>query len=251
MTVLHPAPIIGITTYGRNELGQYHLFSAYVESVRRAGGVPILLSPGETRSDRLIQAVDGLVFTGGGDIDPERYGGNFHETIYKIDPERDRFELTLAQQAMQADVPVLGICRGMQVLSVASGGQLLPHVPDTFGIGVLHREEQLTPTRHPVELVTSSQLAAIIGLTEIDVVSWHHQAVTTVPPGWQVAAYAPDGLIEAVEHADHPWAIALQWHPEMSAADDPSQQAIFNAFVTAAATHCRDASASSDQSTNV
>lgn len=227
-------PIIGITTYGRNELGQFHVYAAYVEAVRRAGGIPILLPPGEPQPDRLIERIDGLVFTGGGDIHPERYSGDFHPAIYKIDHERDEFELELARRAVQAEVAVLGICRGMQVLSVASGAQLMPHVPDAFGTSVLHREEQLLPTRHPVELLPQSQLAQIIGKAQVDVVSWHHQAVTTVPPGWQVAARAPDGLIEAVEHGDHPWAIALQWHPEMSAAEDPLQQRIFEAFVAAA-----------------
>ncbi len=235
MTDLTSPPVIGITTYGRNELGQFTLYAPYVEAVRRAGGIPVMLAPGETRCDRLINFLDGLIFTGGGDIHPDHYNGDFHPTIYKIDPERDAFELELARQAVNADLAVLGICRGMQVLSIVSGAALLPHVPDTFGTNVLHREEQISPTRHPVELVPDSQLAQIIGVPHVDVVSWHHQAITTIPPGWRVAAYAPDGLIEAVEHGDHPWAIALQWHPEMSATEDPLQQRIFDAFVAAAA----------------
>lgn len=228
------SPLIGITTYERNEAEQFVLYAAYVDAVRRAGGVPVLLPPGEGNSDRLIQRLDGLVFTGGGDIHPDHYNGDFHPTIYKIDVERDRFELDLARRAIRANVAVLGICRGMQVLSVVSGGQLLAHVPDTFGTSTLHREEQISPTRHGVELVPHSRLARIMETTAVEVVSWHHQAVTTVPAGWQIAAHAPDGLIEAVEHRDHPWAIALQWHPELSAAHDPCQQRIFDAFVEAA-----------------
>jgi len=227
-------PIIGITTYGRNEAGEFHLYTSYVDAVRRAGGIPVLLPPGEKHPDYLIQWIDGLILTGGGDIDPDRYSGDFHPSIYKIDPERDSFELDLAQRATQADIAVLGICRGMQVLSVASGGKLLPHVPDQFGTAILHREEQLCPIRHPVELVPTSHLAHIVGTSHLEVVSWHHQAITTVPPGWQAAAYAPDGLIEAVEHRAHPWAIALQWHPELSSAQDPLQQRIFDAFIRAA-----------------
>lgn len=236
MTPSNQPPVIGITTYGRNDAGEYYLYASYIQTVRQAGGVPILLPPGEQQPDRLIQLVDGLIFTGGGDIDPVHYSGAAHPTIYKIDPERDAFELELARLAIQADIAVLGICRGLQVLSVASGGQLLSHVPDTFGTSTLHREEQLCPARHAVDLVPTSQLAQIIGVPQVDVVSWHHQAVTTVPPGWQVAAYAPDGLIEAVEHSNHPWAIALQWHPELSSAEDPLQQRIFEAFVAAAQT---------------
>lgn len=228
------APIIGITTYGRNEIGQFALYGSYVDAVRQAGGLPMLLTPGEPRLDALIRQLDGIIFTGGGDIHPDRYNGDSHPTIYKTDAERDEFELALAERAIAADLAVLGICRGMQVLSVASGAQLLPHIPDRFGTGVLHREEQITPTRHPVEILPGSQLAQIVGAPCLEVVSWHHQAITTVPPGWQVSAYAPDGLIEAVEHDAHPWAIALQWHPEMSAAADPLQQRIFAAFVKAA-----------------
>ena len=234
------APIIGITTAGRTESGHYQLHQTYLSAVRQAGGVPILLAPGEDRCDRLIEHLDGIIFTGGGDIHPECYDGKPHPTIAKMDLERDRFELDLAQRAIQADLAVLGICRGMQVLSIVSGAMLIPHVPETFGNTVSHVEQQQpddlpTPTRHPVILEPGSVLSSIVDQREIEVVSWHHQAVPTVPPGWQVAAHADDGLIEAVEHMAHPWAIALQWHPELSAPDDPHQQAIFRAFVHAAA----------------
>jgi putative glutamine amidotransferase len=235
MTASNSAPIIGITTYGRNASGEFYLPALYIDTVRRAGGVPLLLPPGEAHPNRLIQLVDGLIFTGGGDIDPDHYKGASHPAIYKIDPERDAFELELARLAIEAEVTLLGICRGLQVLSVASGGKLLPHVPDAFGTDVLHRGEPLHPVRHAVELQSGSRLAAIVGAAQMEVVSWHHQAVPTVPPGWQVAAFAPDGVIEALEHEGHPWAVALQWHPEMSAAEDPSQQRIFTAFVAAAA----------------
>lgn len=233
------APLIGITTFGPTDSGHYQLHNTYVNAVRRAGGVPILLAPGEDQCDRLIAPLQGLVFTGGGDIHPESYDGEPHPTIAKTDMERDRFELTLARLAIQADMAVLGICRGMQVLSVASGGRLLPHVPEVFGTDVFHHdqdEDVPTPTRHPVKLLPGSRLATYTDAEILEVVSWHHQAITTVPPGWQVAAYAPDGLIEAVEHEAHPWAIALQWHPELSAPDDPHQQRIFQAFIQAAAT---------------
>lgn len=236
MSTRHSYPIIGITTYGRDEKGEFHLYGTYVDTVRRAGGVPVLLPPGEKNPEAILQWVDGLIFTGGGDIDPDHYSGDFHPAIYKIDPERDAFELDLAKRAIQHNLALLGICRGLQVLSVASGGTLLPHVPDRFGLDILHREEPLSPTRHSVELVKGSLLAGIAGVREMDIVSWHHQAVPSVPPNWQVSAYAPDGLIEAIEHQHHPWALALQWHPELSAADDPLQQRIFDAFVLAAKT---------------
>jgi len=231
------APIIGITTPGPDASGTVQLHTAYIHAVRRAGGIPVLLTPGEEQGDRLLASLDGLLLTGGGDLHPQHYNGSLHPTLARMDLERDRFELALARQALQSDRPILGICRGMQVLSVASGVSLLPHVPDWFGTDTSHMILQAgipVPTQHSVKLVSGSQLRALVGATTVDVMSWHHQAITTIPAGWRVAAYAPDGLIEAMEHGTHPWAIAVQWHPELSALDDPHQSRIFRAFVQAA-----------------
>lgn len=231
------APLIGITTPGQDAAGNIQLNIAYVNAVRQAGGIPVLLAPGEEKSDRLLAHLDGVLFTGGGDLHPLHYNGTHHPTLARIDQERDQFELDLARRALQSDRAVLGICRGLQVLSVASGVALIPHVPESFGTQVSHLAlgaEAPIPTRHGVSLVPGSQMAALVGALTIDVVSWHHQAITAIPGGWQVAAYAPDGLIEAIEHGSHPWAIAVQWHPELSAEEDPHQQRIFRAFVRAA-----------------
>ncbi|MEM6593012.1 MAG: gamma-glutamyl-gamma-aminobutyrate hydrolase family protein, partial [Cyanobacteria bacterium P01_C01_bin.73] len=134
-------PLIGITSYGRNTKDEFHLYANYLEAVRLAGGVPVLLTPGEAHPDVLLQKLDGIVFSGGGDISPECFGGDPHPMIYSLDLERDRFELKLAQQVLQAAVPALGICRGLQVLNVASGGdKLIPHVPDIF-LDIHHRLE--------------------------------------------------------------------------------------------------------------
>lgn len=233
MTQSNQPPVIGITAFSRNETGSFCLFGTYVDAIRNAGGIPILLPPGETDCDRILQLIDGVVLTGGGDIDPTVYGGSSHPTIYKINSERDTFELTLAQLVLKTNKPVLGICRGLQVLSVASGGRLIPHVPDQFGEAIAHRLDQFHSIEHKVQIVPQSRLAKILEATEVEIVSWHHQAVQSKPPGWQISAYAPDGLIEALEHETHPWAIALQWHPEMSL-NDPAQQRIFAAFVAAA-----------------
>jgi putative glutamine amidotransferase len=180
-----------------------------------------------------MEAVDGLVFTGGGDLDPVTYNGAPHPKVYGVDSERDASELALAKLALMADKPVLGICRGLEVLMVASGGDLVQHVPDEFGETILHRQELLIPAEHRVHILPDSQLASMIGTTEISVVSWHHQAVRTAPLGWRVVAKAPDGVIEALEHEDHPWGFALQWHPELSPAD-PLHLRIFEAFIVAA-----------------
>lgn len=232
-------PVIGITAFRQTEQTYFSVSGAYVNAVRLAGGLPILLPPGELNHRHILQLVDGLILSGGGDLDPATYNGSSHPTIYKVDPERDAFELELAWQILETNTPVLGICRGLQVLVVASGGNLVPHVPDQFGNTITHRVDQFCSSQHPVQIAAGSQLAKIIGATEVTIASWHHQAVQTVPSGWRVTAHAADGVIEALEHQHHPWAIALQWHPELSPYD-LWQQRIFQGFV-AAARNCKQA----------
>ena len=225
-------PIIGITTYGRDKSGNYFLPNGYVEAVREAGGLPILLPPGESNSDRILKLVDGLIFSGGSDIDPALYGGSSHPSITRADPERDLFELEFAKEVLSKETPVLGICRGLQLLNVATGGDLVAHVPDEFGFKVLHRTQNRGSTEHLVEIVQESRLAQIIGVHELFVVSKHHQALQTIPACWRVVAQAPDGVVEALEHEKHPWMIAVLWHPELSL-NAPSHQRLFRAFVKA------------------
>lgn len=232
-------PLIGITTTGQHDTRLFCIRGEYVEAVRQAGGLPILLPPGETDVAAILDRVDGLIFSGGGDIDPAVYNGQSHHSIYNVDPQRDRFELALAKLVLKTDIPVLGICRGLEMLVVASGGSLIPHLPDEFGEAVIHRTHQTRPSEHRVQIAPDSRLAAVIGATEPQIVSWHHQAVRTVPASWRTVARAPDGVIEALEHEYHPWAIALQWHPELSL-NDPQQQRIFQAFI-AAAQNCQSA----------
>ena len=232
-------PLIGLTTYGRNATDEFHLYANYIEAVRLAEGVPVLLSPGEEHPGVLLERLDGIIFTGGGDVSPTCFDGDDHPTIYSVDVERDRFELKLAELALTSAIPILGICRGLQVLNLASrGDKLIPHVPDVFDT-IQHRIEppniqtRAQPTHHRVEVNPASRLATIVKAHNIPVVSWHHQAIKAAPPQWQVAAQAPDGLIEAIEYPQHLWLLALQWHPEMSM-DDGYQIKIFQAFVAAA-----------------
>ncbi|MEN9205506.1 MAG: gamma-glutamyl-gamma-aminobutyrate hydrolase family protein [Thermostichales cyanobacterium SZTDM-1c_bins_54] len=228
-------PIIGISLQGRRDPQEYFLQRSYVEAVRAAGGVPILLPPGETHPKRVLDLVDGLILSGGGDMHPETYGGDPHPAIDRVDPERDEFELALASYVLEREMPVLGICRGHQVLTVATGGRLIPHVPDQYGFQVLHVDQQTRdPITHPVSLKPESRLGDIACLGEIEVVSWHHQAVCDVPEHWEIVGWAPDGLIEALEHKDHPWAITVQWHPERSY-QQPYHKKLFRALVQAAA----------------
>ncbi len=226
-------PIIGITTYQNQETGNFCSPVGYAQAVQRAGGIPILLPPLQPDPTAIVKAVDGLIFTGGGDIEPALYNRLPHPTVYGVDSERDASELALAKFAMEADKPVLGICRGLEVLMVASSGDLVQHLPEEFGETILHRIDRFTPAEHTVQILPESQLAAIIEREQVTVVSWHHQAVRAAPPGWRVAAKAPDGVIEALEHEAHLWGIALQWHPELSPAD-PLHLRIFEAFLEAA-----------------
>jgi putative glutamine amidotransferase len=183
---------------------------------------------------QLLDRLDGLIFSGGGDIDPALYHSPGHPTVYLVDPERDTFELALAKAALMIDIPILGICRGMQVLNVATGGDLVLHVPDRYGDRLLHRlDHPRRPIEHTVQIEAGSRLAALVSAEDIDVVSWHHQAVQAIASDWQVVAHAADGLIEAMEHKQHPWMIAVQWHPELSP-NDSVHQRLFQAFVTAA-----------------
>lgn len=228
-------PLIGITTSSQMLAGSFCLSRLYVEAVRSAGGVPVLIPAGEPDSSTILSRLDGLILSGGGDLDPEIYNGRSHVTIYNVDRERDRSEISLAQLILSTNIPVLGICRGLEVLVVATGGSLIPHLPDEVGEVVIHRAEQSLAAEHSVKMAANSRLAEIVGATELNVFSWHHQAAKIVPQEWNVTAQAADGVIEALEHKHHPWAIALQWHPEL-AIHAPLQQRIFQAFVHAAST---------------
>lgn len=228
-------PLIGITTYGRDESNRFSLPGDYVDGVRRAGAIPVLIPPGETQLENLLSTIDGLILAGGGDINPELYGGTLHETIYNLDSERDKAEMALARRAIETRMPTLGICRGTQIINVMLGGTLIEHLPDVVGESVLHRLPPREPTEHMVTLEKSSRLADILGTVECSIASWHHQAICDVADGLRVIARAPDGTIEAVEMPDNPMLIAVQWHPELTAGRDAAQQRLFDTVVQYAA----------------
>jgi len=236
------APVIGITTYApRENFARFYLPVEYVEAVRRAGALPWLIAPGEPRLAELLGRLDGLVLSGGGDLDPELYGGARHATIYNVSRERDATELELARAAFERRLPTLGICRGCQVVNVAFGGSLIEHLPDEVGEVLAHRGEGPgTSSLHPVELAPDSRVARIVGDVFPHVSSSHHQALRRVAEGFAIVGRARDGTIEAVERADHPFYLAVQWHPEETAARDPGQQQLFDALVEAARTHRKE-----------
>jgi putative glutamine amidotransferase len=185
------------------------------------------------QAGELLSRLDALIFTGGGDIDPSLYGGAGHEMIYSVDRSRDLSEIGLAREVVNLRLPTLGICRGIQLINVALGGTLIAHLPDVYGDAVPHRLSQGDP-KHLVRVAEGSRLASVLATQECDVVSSHHQAIWQPASSLQVVAHAPDGTIEAVEMPEHPWLVGVQWHPELSAATDATQQRLFNALVTAA-----------------
>ncbi len=231
------SPLIGITTYERNESAEFSLGANYVDAVREAGGLPVLLTPGEANIAQLLDRLDGLVLTGGGDADPALYGGANHPKVHQVNGERDRFELELARASLDRAFPVFAVCRGMQIQAIAAGCPLVVHLPERYGTEIEHRLD-LAPghvhiTRHCVTLDPESQLAAIMDTTELGVASWHHQAIAKVPPNWQLVGQSADGVIEAMEYQLRPWVIAVQWHPELTH-KDPFHAKLWRSFVDAA-----------------
>lgn len=236
-------PIIGVTT-SRYTLSErvdrdrvYLAFVTYTTMVRAAGGIPVSLTPGGAEEvPALLERLDGLVFAGGGDVDPERYGGTPHESVYGIDPARDEFEIALVQEARDRRLPTLCICRGMQLLNVALGGTLLTDIA-TAGPGLIDHQRIDEPAgtrQHTVDIDPGSSTARAIGAGSLTVNSLHHQAIRDLAPGLVVTGRAPDGIIEAVA-SDDDWPMwAVQWHPESLGTDDEPSKRLFEHLVQAA-----------------
>jgi putative glutamine amidotransferase len=228
-------PAIGLTTYGIAHSDGFNIPREYVMAVVRAGGLPVLMPPATVDStNRWIDMIRGLVLIGGGDVDPDCYGSPSHAAVYNVDGDRDAFEFDLAREAIRRKLPTLAICRGMQVVNVALGGTLHPHLPEVYGQTVAHRLPPRETVRHEVEVQTGALVAAAMGATRVDIVSWHHQAVHRLGEGLRAAAWAADGVVEAVEQDGNPNLLAVQWHPELSAAEDPTQQRLFDQLVAMA-----------------
>lgn len=231
-------PLIGLTMYGRIERPMptehyeehFSVPVVYVDAIRRAGGVPVLLPPGEAHTDRWLDLLDGVVVAGGTDIDPGRYGQVRTPAVLIADPERDDAEIALTRGVLDRDLPALFVCRGMQILNVTLGGTLHHHIPD-LGMGDIHRDTEGLWAYHDVEAVEGSLVAEAMGAANVMTYSGHHQAIDEIAAGLTVTASAPDGIIEALEVDDATWAVGVQWHPEVSAHDDRTQQALFDTLV--------------------
>jgi putative glutamine amidotransferase len=213
-----PRPVIGITTYvtparwGYWEQEAALVPASYVDAVESAGGRAVLIPPSRHGVEETLDAVSGLVFSGGADLDPELYEQEAHEQTFGVQPERDRAELALLTGALERDMPVLAVCRGSQVLNIARGGDLVQHLPDLVG-DERHKHAPGTFSDHDVTLEAGTRLAELLG-GHAPVKSHHHQGFARLGDGLRVAAYADDGTIEAVEDPDRRFAFGVLWHPE-------------------------------------
>ena len=229
-----PRPVVGLTTYlERAAFGVWDVDAAvlprsYLDTVVRAGGLPVLLSPVVDEPAALLSGLDALVLAGGADLDPARYGQPAHPRTGRPRPDRDTFELGLVTAALDAGLPALGVCRGAQVLNVALGGDLVQHLPERTG----HDGHQPAPAVHGdtgVRVRPGSRLATILG-ERTTVRCYHHQALGRLGPRVSAAAWAEDGIVEGIELPDADFALGVQWHPEVDATGEP----LFAALVRAA-----------------
>ena len=210
--------------------------STYLDAIRLAGGIPVLLANIPESQDTFKQC-HGLLLTGGGDFDPRRYGEGDQGTKWDgVSQDRDEAELLLIQTAYSLAMPVLGICRGIQALAVASDGTLVQDIPKRYPSSPIQHFQALPrqEVTHVVNIEQSSRLAEILGAHKVRVNSFHHQAVNMVPPHWIVSARAEDGLIEGMERPDYSYAIGVQWHPEDLVNGHHEARQLFNSFVHAA-----------------
>jgi putative glutamine amidotransferase len=208
-------PLIGITTYVEPaSWGHWHLETAlvpydYVRAVERAGGRAVLVPPDDDGIEEVLDALDGLIFSGGNDLTPDSYGAEPDPATNGTNPTRDRGELALLTAALERDLPVLAICRGVEVLNVVRGGDLVQHLPDTVG-HEQHRAVVGEFSEHGVRVDPSSRLSPMRGAVK----SHHHQGLGRIGEGLREVAWAEDGVVEAVEDPDKPFVVGVLWHPE-------------------------------------
>jgi putative glutamine amidotransferase len=231
--VAESRPLIGITTYllparfGYWDTEAAIVPADYLRAVERAGGRALLVPPSEEAMGDTLDALDGLIFSGGSDLDPEHYGQEPHPETHGVVPHRDRAEIALLMEALERDMPVLAICRGSQVLNVARGGDLLQHLPDVVG-DEKHKHTPGTFSDHDVLVEEGTRLAELLP-PRAAVKSHHHQGFGRLGDGLRVAAHAEDGAVEAVEDPSQRFAVGVLWHPE--AGDD---DALFEELVAQA-----------------
>jgi len=236
-----PAPLIGITTSVTVDKSPERAYvnASYLRAVEGAGGIPVLLPPHLSEQARraLWERLDGVLLTGGGDIDPARFGEDRHASVAEVSDARDTLELELTERAVTQKRPLLAICRGIQVLNVALGGTLYQDIPSDPGSPIEHsqKERRDRPTHAVKVLGEGTRLGEILGALELEVNSFHHQAVKRLGRGLREVAWARDGIIEGVElPGAEAFVVGVQWHPEDLVEHDSAARSLFAAFVDAA-----------------
>ncbi|MFZ0041995.1 MAG: gamma-glutamyl-gamma-aminobutyrate hydrolase family protein [Solirubrobacteraceae bacterium] len=229
---------VTLTPQGEPPQHEMALGLKYLRALELAGGIPIVVPPlSPPLASALLDRVDGLCLSGGPDLDPKAYGESRHEHTGPVESDLDEFELALASEADQRGLPILAICRGLQVLNVARGGSLHQHLPDVSDDTINHRQtEPGGQTTHLVSLQDSSRVATVLEREQAEVNSFHHQGVDRLGHGLAVTGRAPDGTVESIEAIDREFVLGVQWHAECLV-DRPEHAALFRAFVEAAA--CR------------
>lgn len=235
-----PKPLIGITTWREtSHLGHTLVAAAeaYAQAVSRSGGLPVMIPVGlpADQLGMILSCLDGVLLTGGGDIDPRQYGLEQTAKVKSVDRDRDRVEFQLVQDAIQHGTPFFGICRGLQIINIVLGGTLYRDIQEEYPQSIKHAcpDWPRDHLAHEIAVQPGSLLAETLMSTALKVNSLHHQAVDQLASGLEVMAHAPDGIVEAFRLPDHPFGWAVQWHPEQLMAQ-PSTQALFRRFVTAA-----------------
>jgi putative glutamine amidotransferase len=226
-------PIIGITSRYSSENNQYNLPDAYTKSIQRNGGIPILLPPlYDSDNEKLYEIVDGVLFTGGPDVDPILYGEQPIPKQGSIEPMRDDFEFKLANIALKGHKPFFGICRGLQVLNAVAGGTLIQDIGSQVKDPLKHRQEtRAWYGTHHVRLEPGSMIHGIFGKDKVLTNTFHHQACKDPAPGFTPSGWAEDDVIEVLEVDSPPWKLCVQWHPEHM--DNEDMNRLFKAFVNA------------------
>ena len=229
-------PIIGIGSdvyVTRGERDRAFVYMTYVEALRKAGAIPLLIPPQPENATDLIDTLDGLVLAGGEDCDPSLYGEERHPTVEPMDPRRQTNELALAKAARDRGIPTLGICLGLQMMNVAAGGSLVQDIDSAIQTDIQHASDPSNRVRHDVAVEQGTRLSSILGQREMNVNSSHHQAIRNVGQGFRVTAYAPDGVVEGLEDPKHPFYLGVQWHPE-DMPGEASASKLFGALIEAA-----------------
>lgn len=234
---LSPTPHLTVQDHGTFRLNT--LNENYTKAVQAAGGLAMMLPPHQSDIPALLDRLDGVIITGGGDVDPTRYGQERHAKTEEVDDERDAFEIAVIEEAIRRDMPILGICRGLQILNVALGGTLHQDVDDLVPDSHQHKQHdekvEHTETYQTATLTPGANfLRDIVKIEAIEINTFHHQCLDRVSDSLQTVATTEDGIVEAVVHPGLTFGLAVQWHPEMLAPSRPEHAAIFQALVEAA-----------------